>query len=54
MRHYPADSPEAMARIIAHTLMVDGIVDFKDKGRMGRFVSVTPGPCPGSETPAAS
>lgn len=27
MRHYPADSPEAMARIIAHTLMVDGAVD---------------------------
>ena len=27
MRHYPADSPEAMARIIAHTLMVDGVVD---------------------------
>lgn len=27
MRHYPADSPEAMARIIAHTLMVNGVVN---------------------------
>ena len=34
--------------------MVDGVVDFKDKGRLGRYVSVTPGPCPGSEVPAAS
>jgi len=34
--------------------MVDGIVDFKDKGRMGRFVSVKPGAQPGTEAPAAS
>jgi len=33
---------------------VDGIVDFKDKGRMGRFVSVKPGAHPGTEVPAAS
>ncbi len=34
--------------------MVDGVVDFKDKGRLGRYVSVTPGPQPGSEAAAAS
>ena len=34
--------------------MVDGIVDFKDKGRLGRYVSVTPCPRPGSEAPAAN
>ena len=34
--------------------MVDGVVDFKDKGRLGRYVSVTPGPRPGSEAAAAS
>ena len=34
--------------------MVDGIVDFKDKGRMGRFVSVKPGAHPSSEAPAAN
>jgi large subunit ribosomal protein L27 len=34
--------------------MVDGIVDFKDKGRLGRFVSVKPGAHPGTEAPAAS
>ena len=34
--------------------MVDGIVDFKDKGRLGRYVSVTPCPRPGSEVPAAN
>ena len=34
--------------------MVDGVVDFKDKGRLGRSVSVTPGPRPGSEAAAAS
>jgi large subunit ribosomal protein L27 len=34
--------------------MVDGIVDFKDKGRMGRFVSVKPGAHPRTEAPAAN
>lgn len=34
--------------------MVDGIVDFKDKGRLGRYVSITPGACPGTEAPAAN
>jgi large subunit ribosomal protein L27 len=34
--------------------MVDGIVDFKDKGRMGRYVSVTPTARPGSEAPTAN
>ena len=27
MRHYPSDSPEAQARIIALTLMADGAID---------------------------
>lgn len=26
--------------------MVSGIVNFKDRGRMGRFVSITPAPLP--------
>jgi large subunit ribosomal protein L27 len=34
--------------------MVDGIVDFKDKGRLGRFVSVKPGAHPATEAPAAN
>lgn len=36
--------------------MVDGIVDFKDRGRLGRFVSLKPCPRPGSEpeAPAAN
>ncbi len=33
--------------------MVDGIVDYKDKGRLGRFVSVTASARPGT-TQAAS
>jgi uncharacterized tellurite resistance protein B-like protein len=27
MRHYPADSPEAMGRLVALTLMADGAID---------------------------
>jgi len=27
MRHYPSDSPEAMGRIVAMTLMADGAID---------------------------
>ena len=34
--------------------MVDGIVDFKDKGRVGRYVSVKPCAQPGSEAAAAN
>ena len=27
MRHYPSDSPEAMGRLVALTLMADGAID---------------------------
>lgn len=30
MRHYPSDSPEAMARIIALALMADGAIDLSE------------------------
>lgn len=33
---------------------VSGIVTFHDKGQMGRFISVTPAPAPGTVAPDAS
>ncbi|MBL8414277.1 MAG: TerB family tellurite resistance protein [Propionivibrio sp.] len=30
MRHYPSDSPEAMTRVVALTLLVDGAIDLSE------------------------
>jgi uncharacterized tellurite resistance protein B-like protein len=37
MRHYPSDSPEAMARIVALTLLVDGSIDLSELETMKRL-----------------
>lgn len=36
MRHYPSDSPEAMARIIALALLADGAIDLSELETMKR------------------
>lgn len=36
MRHYPSDSPEAMARIVALTLLADGAIDLSELETMKR------------------
>lgn len=36
MRHYPSDSPEAMARIVALALLADGAIDLSELETMKR------------------
>ena len=36
MRHYPSDSPEAMGRLVALTLMADGAIDASELKQLDR------------------
>jgi uncharacterized tellurite resistance protein B-like protein len=40
MRHYPSDSPEAMARIVALVLMADGAIDLSEIETLDRHRTV--------------
>jgi hypothetical protein len=41
MRHYPSDSPEAMTRVVALALLVDGAIDLGERESLKRNDIVT-------------